>query len=63
MKTLDSGTKALLTNVYYDLWLCLIIPVLVVMGNTNIMRKLYKIKHISLSSSGSVLTPLNSSEV
>ena len=28
-----------------DLWMCLIIPVLVVMGNANIMRKLYKLKN------------------
>ena len=44
-KTLDCGTKALLNNIYMDLWMCLIIPVLVVMGNANIMRKLYKLKN------------------
>ena len=46
MEKLDAGTKALFINIYYDLWLCLIIPLIVVTGNANIKRKLNKLKHI-----------------
>ena len=45
MAKLDAGTKALFINIYYDLWICLVIPLIVVIVNANIKRKLYKLKN------------------
>lgn len=41
---LDTGTKAFLNSCHSDLWMCLIMPILVLLDNSNTKRKLLNIK-------------------
>ena len=41
---LDTGTKAFLNSCHNDLWMCLIMPILVLLDNSNTKRKLVNIK-------------------